>query len=607
MRAKLLLVVVMCLYQCRQCWSSAAYSFTNVDISITSHSDSSVEYGGDINLTTILTGTVQGNYSTIGMCWFQMFSDGGIERAGLQECGIPIVDPSGNFAVEFFPNLRYYALTFKFLVVIIDSETLHHIAEKFVIIDILNSYDDNFLAPSQELVQSYQQERREKDFEVDQSSALSEVSSISIFLRDLDLHGTSSRLVNFGCSACALHDVGRMRAKVQFIIGAQKGVILETLQSCKCDIVFLPSLAMSIHTSSLSNDILSDVVDWKLIDMLNATDVIIIPNTLGDIQTNTVMHHVKVFRQLGSFLHATHGADLGSGDYVVDSYHLKDVYVALDLCNIFNVELNKDILEEWNRIIDGFVAPSVYMQKTNFTEGLPKDVTVVYPSMLLTKSDGSPLFPHDGVKPWPRLLSGRFRVGMFGRCSIERSPGLFIRAVTIIARLRSETYIRDSFDFVVVGGGSFVQSVNELATRLGVSHFITFLDNSLSNSEMIDWLCNSDLIVNPTFRGETFGIMHAEAMVCGTPVVTFNRSASQESLHAGASYLVQGGVNVTLQLAEAILDAYEKPQQKYNWTTDSLTSASEATKDLMNPIRGAFQFVSALEEMNTRKRMRDAP
>jgi hypothetical protein len=508
-----------------------------------------------------------------------------------------------------FMERRYFAVTMKFMITIIDSEEMVLIHDQVAIIDVLNSKDTNFSPPAQQLVATFQQSLREKNYEVEKSNARQpQLRSVVIFLKDLAVHGASNRLVTFGCEACALYAEGRISTLLKFLLGEESGPMLEVLQSCSCDIVFAPNLFLSessdIH--SPSDDILSEVIDWSLIDLLNRTDMLVIPNTLGDVQSNALLRHIDIIRQLKIFSET----NLKEGEKDAD-FNIRDVFVALDLCNIFHPYIFGDGFESWDRVVDGLIAPSVYVQQSNWTVSSRKPVEVAYPLLMTHWGDGSPAFP-SVIRPWPRLAAGRFRVGLFGRCSFERSPGLFIRTVALVLQLRSEAYVRKHFDFVVVGGGNFLATLQELAGQLGVAGLITFTGQDVSNKDMIAWLCSSDLVVNPKYRGETFGILQAEAMACGTPVLTFNRSASQESLHPLASHLVQHqdgapaagdsddhdhGYDLLLRLAEAIIDALEQPQARFNWTTESLATAARETKELLDPRRGTYQFLSALREL----------
>jgi hypothetical protein len=125
-------------------------------------------------------------------------------------------------------------------------------------------------------------------------------------------------------------------------------------------------------------------------------------------------------------------------------------------------------------------------------------------------------------------------------------------------------------------------------------------------------------------------------MVCGTPVLAFNRSASQESLHPLASHLVllhdddsddgdsvadgvtngdddnnndtlitrrykrkraRGGV---AGMASAIISAFQEPLQRFNWTSDSLAVASQETLALVSPRNQAKMMLRALNSIKNK-------
>jgi glycosyltransferase involved in cell wall biosynthesis len=90
---------------------------------------------------------------------------------------------------------------------------------------------------------------------------------------------------------------------------------------------------------------------------------------------------------------------------------------------------------------------------------------------------------------------------------------------------------------VIVGPGrdtTYVRSLHELADRLGIADDVVWV-GGVPLEETVDFYRAADVFVYPS-HNETFGLTILEAMACGCPVVTSDRSAMPETA-GGAAYL----------------------------------------------------------------------
>jgi glycosyltransferase involved in cell wall biosynthesis len=80
----------------------------------------------------------------------------------------------------------------------------------------------------------------------------------------------------------------------------------------------------------------------------------------------------------------------------------------------------------------------------------------------------------------------------------------------------------------------FHQTIEEPANASENSPFIS-LHVNCKRSQLVPYFQNSKLFVLPTSLEEAFGLVFAESMACGTPVVTFARGAAPEVVQDGVT------------------------------------------------------------------------
>lgn len=101
------------------------------------------------------------------------------------------------------------------------------------------------------------------------------------------------------------------------------------------------------------------------------------------------------------------------------------------------------------------------------------------------------------------------------------------------------------------GEQSYIEELKRLAGRLGIERQVCFLGGVYGDRKW-QMLCEADLFVLPT-HSENFGIVVAEALACGTPVITTQGTPWQEleSWHCG--WWAKVGTTPTTQALAAFL------------------------------------------------------
>ena len=370
-------------------------------------------------------------------------------------CWQPEIDSSGHVNInQSFGISGYIPLTIGYIAVFINTRA--NLLEDFelargeIVVDVLDSKSAEFRA-----AHISDDQRRILTSSVVDIPAYDNAIGVTIFLKDLDVHGANMRLVRFACSVCSSPDKWPIR--VAFLLGAFEGGLLRHVSRCRCLIHVAPALTMEV----LENAGNSIDIDDSLVHLLSSFDLLLAPNTNGDTQTDVLFGYIELMRNLR-----------------LDG---KAPRVALDLCNIYLV----DVLcrERWHAVVDFLIAPSVFVAQHPTSLDARKRVEVVYPSL----SDNFE-YSSGTSKPWPRRPNGKFQVGFFSSVLSLRSPGVFVRTVAHLFRSHSAEYIHDNFEFVVVGTGSGLNNTLSLARKLGVDRYIDFVGYvpKLYRDDMLD-------------------------------------------------------------------------------------------------------------------------
>jgi len=99
---------------------------------------------------------------------------------------------------------------------------------------------------------------------------------------------------------------------------------------------------------------------------------------------------------------------------------------------------------------------------------------------------------------------------------------------------------RPRLQVVIAGSGPLERQLHRVVGELDVGPHITLLGR-VEESDLIDWYRAADVVAVPTQAYEGFGLVTAEALACGTPVVGTPVGATPELLGALDETLVAGG------------------------------------------------------------------
>lgn len=137
--------------------------------------------------------------------------------------------------------------------------------------------------------------------------------------------------------------------------------------------------------------------------------------------------------------------------------------------------------------------------------------------------------------------------------------------------------IDDKYRIVLVGLDS--------EQRKGLSENIIGLGKTESIEELVEIYSTADIFVNPS-KEETFGMVTAEAMACGTPAVVYNTTASPELVDESTGVVVEVGDIVGLY------DAIKKIDK-----ADMRSACLTRARDLFDKRKNQKKYLEIYEEL----------
>jgi glycosyltransferase involved in cell wall biosynthesis len=163
------------------------------------------------------------------------------------------------------------------------------------------------------------------------------------------------------------------------------------------------------------------------------------------------------------------------------------------------------------------------------------------------------------VPPKPELKKGRkYLVGYVGVMGKQEGIDLLLQAVEYIVKQLARTDIH----FGLVGGGTELPAMRELAQTMGVADYVTFTGRA-PDAELLDMLNTADLCVNPDRANEMNDrstmnkIM--EYMALGKPVVQFDLTEGRVSAGDASWY---ARPNDVVDLAQKMVALLEDENQR---------------------------------------------
>ncbi|GAB6065648.1 glycosyltransferase [Aquifex pyrophilus] len=198
------------------------------------------------------------------------------------------------------------------------------------------------------------------------------------------------------------------------------------------------------------------------------------------------------------------------GKKIVGTIHIHPVHISYYSVRLDNGLMAKMLVGIFSRFTDTLIFVSEY-QRRIFGQFLSESVRteVIYPGI-----------PDYFFKK--RAKKGKNRIITVSRLAPEKN-------LEFALRVMKEVQKKKDVEYIIAGDGDMREKLEEEAKNLGVS--VKFLGR-LEREKLPEVYESADLFFHPS-KTETFGLVFAEAMAVGLPVVCLNYGSAPEVVNGG--------------------------------------------------------------------------
>ena len=199
------------------------------------------------------------------------------------------------------------------------------------------------------------------------------------------------------------------------------------------------------------------------------------------------------------------------------------------------------------------------------------------------------------VEPVPEIRQkGKFILGYAGEMHVQDGLDYLMRA---LAHLRHDFQF-DDFYCILMGNGSQIENLKEMAAELGIADHIHFTGR-LAGEDYIRHLSSADIFLDPdpsnSFNDHSTMIKMTEYMAMGRPIVAFDLPEHRFSAQESAIYVPD---NDEKRFAEAILKLTQDRERRdlMGWTGRQRIEKSLAWKYSAQQLLNAYEQVLPLPQ-----------
>ena len=154
--------------------------------------------------------------------------------------------------------------------------------------------------------------------------------------------------------------------------------------------------------------------------------------------------------------------------------------------------------------------------------------------------------------PLKNNWSPKRRIVFMSRLHVKKGIELLLEA---LSHLKPDL---DGYEVIIAGEGEpdYVETLKKAAISLGLSEVVIFV-GGVYGAEKVSLLQSADFFVLPTYS-ENFGIVVAEALACGTPVITTHGTPWKELEDFACGWYIQVGLGALEKHLQKAISAPEE-------------------------------------------------
>lgn len=264
-------------------------------------------------------------------------------------------------------------------------------------------------------------------------------------------------------------------------------------------------------------------------------------------------------------------------------------YVPFDSPALKEVAIN--LSTHFANLCDGVIAPSESLAKLIRQRGVEVPIRVVP-----TGIDVAAFAAGEGARfrrKW-RIAPEAFVVGHVGRLAPEKNLEYLVEAVAIFLKATPGAVL------LVVGGGPSEEKLREVMTAHGVQDRL-ILAGKQTGRALADAYRAMDVFAFASFT-ETQGMVLAEAMAAGKPVVALNASGVREVMRDGKNGFMLAKNATARRFAEALAKVQRNPARREAFGAEARRTAELFSRERCAGL--ALEFYGEVRRMTRRERLK---
>ncbi len=210
---------------------------------------------------------------------------------------------------------------------------------------------------------------------------------------------------------------------------------------------------------------------------------------------------------------------------------------------------------------------------------------------------------HTGDSTNPYATHSGLHLIYAGRIRVEKGILLALKAIDILVHEQG----RRDFHFSIFGEGDkvYIDELQSFLQAQDLTSFVTF-HGKIPQDDLIKYYDLSDVMLVPSLWQEPFGLVVAEAMARGLPVIASHLGGPAEMITDGVDGLLFEPGNERA-LAAAIVQLLEHPEERERLSQAAHTTVRNRFTVAENVRRAEQHLLQAIAQANTRKNIQSSP